>query len=114
MNKLVYISLLSILILYVHCGDTQEGGTGAGAGTGTETGTGAGTGTGTTTACDNHVLSGTEKCDNLKVSDSTKKKCVEKTDNNKKICKEVDKESAGEMLSIFKISFALLILFTIL
>jgi len=42
------------------------------------------------------------------------KKCDEKTKNNKKICKEVDKESAGEMLIISLISFALLILFNIL
>lgn len=102
MNKLVYISLLSILILYVHCGENDG-----------ENDKPADT-PATTTTCDGHALADKETCDNLKVSDSTKKKCVEKTEGSKKICKEVDKESAGEMLNIFKISFALLILFTIL
>ncbi len=107
MNKLVYISLLSFLILYALCEEGKDGtgdGDGAGAGAGTQT---------TTASCDKHQLANGETCDKLKVTDSTKKKCVLKSGSTN-VCTEVDKENAGEMLNIFKISFALLILFTIL
>ena len=105
MNKLVYISLLSILILYAHCEGSSSSSSSKDNEKTQET---------TTANCKGYELKDGEPCDKLKVSDSTKKKCVEKTENKKKVCDEVDKENAGEILSIFKISFALLIIFTIL
>ena len=130
MNKLVYILLLLILIFYAHCqgepvekneNDNITGGEGN-TPTSTETPNPAQTPAqtpaeapaGTTNAnCNGHSLTGAETCDKLKVTDSTKKKCVLQS-GSQTLCEEVNKESGVEMLNIFKISFALLILFTIL
>lgn len=108
MNKLAYITLLSILILYVQSAEDGKDETEKDTKTETETETET-----ETAKCDGHKLADKETCDKLKVTDSAKKKCVLKS-GSKTECQEVDKENSGEMLNIFKISFALLIIFTIL
>lgn len=94
MNKLVFISVLLLAIFYIQCTDTcksyadkdSEG---------------------------NAVTVNAAFCKNLPTSDKNKYECVYDSKDEK--CKEAEKAtSSADMISIYKISLALFIIFAIL
>lgn len=105
MKKLLLLCLLSIMILYTHCADDDP-----------SAGQDPATPAVSTIICDGAKI-GTgdgqvSSCDGLKLKDSTKK-CAKNKDGTE--CEEVEKSTnAGNILNIFKVSFTLIIIFTIL
>jgi len=96
MNKLVFFSVLLLAIFYIQCADTCNE---------------------YATEKDGQPVTVNEAfCKALPTSDKTKKECALDTKTNK--CKEVDKAtsstSSADMISIYKISLALFIIFAIL
>ena len=111
MKKLLFLCLLSIMILYTHCADDAPS-----ADTDPDTPATPATPDVSTINCEGAKI-GTgdgevSSCDGLKLKDSTKK-CAKNKDGT--ACEEVAKSTnAGNILNIFKISFTLIIIFTIL
>lgn len=115
MNKLIFIYLLSLMIIYTQCtactsiaGDEVA----CSSADGLQTGESCVDNTGGQTKCKIETdceKKATDKCGEAKVPN--KKKCVK--DGEK--CKIIDDSTnSSNMLNIFKITFALLIIFTIL
>ena len=102
MNKLTFISIFIVAILYIQCDDTC-------------------TNYATKDSDGNDITINEEFCKKLPVTESNKDKKQCAYDSTEKKCKEVDKATttttttnSADIMSLYKISLALFIIFAIL
>ena len=117
MNKLIIFFLLSLMILYINAeqtGGEQTGGEQTG-GEQTEGQTGGQTGGQTVVKCNDLKNVESSACKTATDAKSNQECQFEATSGGKGNCKLVDKATnSSNILNIFKITFGLLIIFTIL